>query len=260
MMMMGMNKSNDGNSSGLSEKLIAILLEKLFDDSNGNGNGKSDDLMKFMLAQNMQTQQLMMSMINNKNNNQVPQVNPYLDGMVALLKSQAEMGNSVVLDKIKELEMRSQGVDSLGEAKRVLDYMSSFKHLLGGSNSTPEVLAHEKDMKILDYERERQLKEEDLKDKRMGQIGDMLNTSIKTFADMISKPAAEAIKTKIEGMGKTPVPSSVGVPREILNKEIDLGDLNMSEANPTIPEADLQLQEQAKVGQRSDRFRVIKAI
>ena len=130
LMAMNMNKGSNGGGNALQEKLLGMVIEKMFKDNNNNGNKSGDnELLKYVMQQNLQTQELMMKMITQKNEppKQDNSQNLFMKELFTMVKSQTDFENTFLRDKINTLEMRQNSNDPLGEAKRMMDYISTFK-------------------------------------------------------------------------------------------------------------------------------------
>jgi hypothetical protein len=252
---LGLNKNNNNSNGGLTEKILGILLDKVLDNGGNKNNSSSNDkFMEFMMQQNLKTQELLMNLLTkqnapaeNKNNND------FMKELFGIVKNQGSMENSFLRDKLREMEMRIQGGDSLGEAKRVIDYIKTFKGFFGNDRTTPETMDHELKLKQMDFDQDRQLKEERSRTSRMEQIGSMINNTIETFGKVLGEPVAEAAKAKIEQYtesAKHPSKDALRISPTNLQKEIDLGDLEALEAD--LAEAENPL----KSNGRSPRFKV----
>jgi len=259
LMAMNMNKGNNGGGNALQEKLLGMVIEKMFKDNNNGSKGSGDnELLKYVMQQNLQTQELMMKMITQKNEppKQDNQNNLFMKELFAMVKGQTDFENSFLRDKINTLEMRQNSNDPLGEAKRMMDYITTFKGAFSGGNTTPEAMEHELKMKGMTYDQKRQETEDARRTTNMEQIGSMINNTIETFGKILGEPIAEAAKSKIEQFteeAKNPKEKvqKVRISPEQLREEIDLGNLENLET-------DLQQFEnrQEPVNGRSSRFRV----
>jgi len=140
-------KGNDNNGGGgLSDKLLGVIIEKLFkDEGKGKKSGNGDmDIIKMMMAQNMKTQEMIMNMVIKQNApKQENQSQNFMKEIFGMIKSQSDFENTMLREKLKELELRQNQTDPLGEAKRMIDFINTFKPLLGGGNPTPESMNHE---------------------------------------------------------------------------------------------------------------------
>lgn len=261
LMMMGMNKNNDGGD--LTQKILGVLVERLLTNNNGNGKKEGGDMeiFKLMMQQNMQTQQMMMGMITKQN--ALPpenQNNSFMKEIFGMMKGQSDLENSMLREKLHELEMRQNQTDPLGEAKRMLDYVKTFGNAFGSGNQSPEAMKHELDMKNMDYEQNRQAKEGHMRTQRMDQIGGMINNTIETFGKVLGEPMAEAAKAKIEQFAenvKNPLPpekQKIRISPEKLREEIDLGDLEK------LDELEEELQYENPEGEKTrKRFKVAES-
>ncbi len=272
LMAMNMNKGSNGGGNNLQEKLLGMVIEKMFKDNNNNGNkGSSDnDLLKYVMQQNQQNQELLMKIILQKN--EVPkqdQNNLFMKELFSMVKGQTDFENTFLREKINTLEMRQNSNDPLGEAKRMMDYITTFKGAFGAGNSTPESMAHDIKLKELTFEQARQVNEDTRRTANMAQIGEMINNTISTFGQILGEPIAEAAKSKIEQFTedaktpkvqkvriapeqpKNPEVQKVRISPEQLREEIDLGDLKNLET-------DLEKFEnrQEEIQGRSSRFKV----
>jgi hypothetical protein len=211
-------------------------------------------MTKFMMI-------MMMNMMNNmmnQNNQQPKQDNSnsrILETLINTINGQRDIEKQILMDKMKELEMRTMGNDPLGEAKRVVDYMKTFRSMFG-NNSSPEALEHERKLKEMEFKQRKQLHEEESRDRRMEQIGEMVNKSLGTFAEVLSKPAGEAVKRQIEKMGErgeVDLNDLGDIP-----DEMDLGELDFDQAD--IPEQPQPQEVPAYSGkkQRSPLFKVFE--
>jgi len=231
---------NNGNHNegSLVDKILGILLDKAFTNNNGNNhnNGNSsNDIIKLIMTQNQHNQEMLMKMIevkniptpNNSNNN-------FMKEMFTMVKSQGDLENSFLREKLRDIEQRVQPTDSLGDAKRMMEYAQSFRGFLGGGNQTPEVLKHEIKLKELEYEQKRQINEEHMRGERIHNITEMINTTVGAFGKALSEPIMEATKAKVEQYTENikhpeerkKIPK---VSHEALRDEIDLGDLESLE-------------------------------
>jgi hypothetical protein len=228
-------KGNNGGGNDLTQQILGVLVKKMLDGNNGEKKTNNDtEIFKLMMQQNMQTQQMMMSMIMQKNeapaeNSQ----NTFMKEMFGMQREKSDFENSFLKDKIRELEIRSQGNDPLGEAKRMIDYVKTFGSLFGGQNTTPEAMEHELKLRELNFEQQRQVNEESRRVANMEQIGTMINNTIETFGKVLGEPIAEAAKSKIEQFtedAKHPKDvQRVRISPEQYQQEIDLGDLENME-------------------------------
>jgi len=246
-------KGNNGGGNDLTQQILGVLVKKMLDGNSGEKKTNNDtEIFKLMMQQNMQTQQMMMGMIMQKNeapaeNSQ----NTFMKEMFGMQREKSDFENSFLKDKIRELEIRSQGSDPLGEAKRMIDYVKTFGSLFGGQNNSPEAMEHELKLRELNFEQQRQVNEESRRVANMEQIGSMINNTIETFGKVLGEPIAEAAKSKIEQFtedAKHPKDvQRVRISPDQYQQEIDLGDLeNM--------EQDLAQFENAKP--KSARFKV----
>jgi hypothetical protein len=265
LMAMNMNKGNNGGENDLQTKLLGMLMEKMI-KGNGDANKSGGDMemVKLMMQQNMQTQNMLMSMVMKKD--EAPKQDPnnlFMKELFSMVKGQTDFENTFLRDKIQNLEMRQNSNDPLGEAKRMMDYIKTFKGFFGGGNTSPEAMNHEIKLKELTYEQARQATEDARRTANMAQIGEMINNTISTFGQILGEPIAEAAKSKIEAFteqAKNPPPENIEKIRispELLKKEIDLGDLSNLENLENL-ETDLEQFEnrQEQVKGRSPRFKV----
>lgn len=237
-MIMALNmgkKNNNNNGENLSDKLLGMVVEKLFKGSNGDADKSNGDMemFKLMMQQNMQTQNMMMGII--MKNNEAPAENSnnmFMKEMFDMQRSKSDFENTFMKDKLRELELRAQSNDPLGEAKRLMDYMKTFGGGFGGGNVTPESMNHELKLKELSFEQQRQTTEESRRTQNMEQIGTMINNTIETFGKILGEPIAEAAKSKIEQYSenvKNPQESApvqrLKISPQEYQKEVDLGDL-----------------------------------
>jgi hypothetical protein len=232
-------------------------------NGDANKSGGDMEMVKLMMQQNMQTQNMMMAMIAQKNeapkqdNNQN---NLFMKELFSMVKGQTDFENSFLREKINTLEMRQNSNDPLGEAKRMMDYITTFKGAFGGGNTSPEAMAHDIKLKELTFEQARQVNEDARRTSNMTQIGEMINNTISTFGQILGEPIAEAAKSKIEQFtedAKNPKVEKVRISPEQLREEIDLGDLSNLENLENL-ETDLEQFEnrQEQVKGRSPRFKV----
>ena len=267
LMMMGMNKNNGGGENSLQTKLLGMVIEKMFNNNEGNGKKESGDMdiIKMMIAQNMKTQEMIMNMVIKQNAPKPEnQNNTFMKEIFGMIKGQSDQENSMLREKLNNLEMRQNQTDPLGEAKRMLEYVKTFGGAFGGGNQTPATMKHELDIKNMDFEQKRLTKEEARRESNMEQIGGMINNTIETFGKILSEPIAEAAKKKIDQFTeKASQPPPVQKPRispEQYQQKIDLGDLeNLEEDlaqydNPDLTQYNnLPLENQPK---RKSRFKV----
>jgi len=242
-MLLDINKNNNGNNgNGLTEKLLGVLIEKaLSGNNNGNNqNGNSNnEIIKLIMTQNQQNQQMLMKMmeIRNTPSSTNNSNNDFMKEMFGMVKNQGDLENTFLREKLRDMEQRIQPTDSLGDAKRMMEYAQSFKGFFGGGNQTPEGLEHDLKMKTLEYEQNRQINEENRRSANMNQIGEMVTTAIGAFGKALGEPIVEAAKTKVEQFTESVIhpenqPKVKRVPkvsRETLREEIDLGDIESLE-------------------------------
>jgi len=230
--------NNNGDGGGLKDKIIGHLLDKAF-NNNGNNQKESsnNELIKFMMQQNLQNQQLLIKVIEDKKSTPTNSSNnDFMKEILGMVKSQGDFENSFLRDKLRDMEQRIQPTDSLGEAKRVMDFMGGFKTFFGATPQTPDGLNHELKMKELEYEQNRQINEEHMRTKRMDNLTEMINTAIGGIGKVLSEPIAEAAKAKVEQFTegvKHPEEKRkekrLKVSPERLRNEIDLGDIESLE-------------------------------
>lgn len=254
--------NNGGGNNDLVAKILGMILEKMFQGNNGGNIQKEDSgmskFMEYMMQQNIQNQNLLIKLIETKNS--APTANPnneFMKEMFGVVKSQGDLENTFLKDKLREMEARIQPSDSLGEAKKVIDFMGGFKTFLGTTPQTPEALNHEVKIKEMDFEQARQLREEKTQTSRMEYIGDMIQNTVKSFGKALGEPVADAAKAKIEQFTeaiKNPDKKNTQrekISPELYRKEIDLGDLE------NLEEELAEVENAAKTdGSRSPRFRV----
>ena len=256
------NKNNEGGND-LTQKILGVVIEKMFSNNN-NGNAKKDngdmEIFKMMMAQNMQTQQMMMNMITKQNAPpQENQNNTFMKEIFGMVKGQSDMENTMLREKLKELEMRQNQNDPLGEAKRMLDYVKTFGGAFGGGAATPAGMNHELKMKELQFDQQKQNNEEVRRSASMDQIGGMINNTIETFGKILSKPIAAAAKSKLEQyteQAKNPEKKpKTRISPEQLQQEIDLGDLENLEKI----EEELAQYGKPEIQQKTSRFKVAES-
>lgn len=232
-------KKTDGGNGSLSDKIIGILLDKAFNNNGGNTqkteNSTDNTILKYMMEQNLKTQEMLINIMTKKNEAPVQQNNGLVKEFITLFQSQNDLKNSILVDKFNNMEARMQGGDSLGEMKKTVDFMKSVKGFFGSESTTPETMNHELKMKEMDFNQSQQVKEENMRDGRMMYIGDMIKEGIGVLGKTFSEPIAEAAKDKIEQFTESIKNPKEKVPREkvrnkispeILKKEIDLGNLD----------------------------------
>ena len=251
-MLMGLTKGlkGNGNDSELTNKILGIVIEKMFNDKNNGGqkvDSGNDKFMEYMMKQNLQTQEILMNMME-KRNNPAPVENKN-DGLVeklfGLVKSQGDMENSFLKERIKQLELnQNQVADPLDQTVRVVDMMKNIGGFIGGQPKTKDGLEHDFKMKNLEYEQTRQLSEDNRRSSNMNQITEMINETVKTFGKVLSEPIVEATKSKIEQFTESvkhpEKRAKEKVSQHELQEEIDLGDIEnfeeelveMEEQNP----------------------------
>lgn len=232
MMMGGLNTPKD-NGGNMMAEVMKGLISKVFSDEKKN-NGGDNDMMKLMMAQNMQTQQMLMkALIANKNgNNNSPERDTVLKEMLTLIRDREKQKENLLMDKLREVEMRANSGDPLNDLKRMMDYMNSFGIL--DRNANPEMLEHQRKMKEMQFNQEKELRHEELKDHRVNQVSNMIDKAVGSFADILSKPMGKAVKSKLDEMAQPQHQSrQVGqipnIPEGERHDEIDLGDLNLDE-------------------------------
>lgn len=232
MTIMNMKGNNNGDGK-LSEKILGLMVEKMFknEGSGKSGNGEMD-IIKMMMQQNMKTQEMIMNMVIKQNAPQKEtQTNTFMKEIFGMVKSQSDFENSMLREKIKDIELRQNQTDPLGEAKRMMDYINTFKPLLGGGNATPEAMNHELKLKEMAFDHEKVKNDEAHRVANMNQIGDMINNTVETLGKVFGEPVAEAAKAKIEQYTenvKNPPPERKKKNKmspETLRQEIDLGKL-----------------------------------
>jgi len=262
-MLMGLTKGlkGNGNDSELTNKILGIVIEKMFNDKNNGGqkvDSGNDKFMEYMMKQNLQTQEILMNMME-KRNNPAPVENKN-DGLVeklfGLVKSQGDMENSFLKERIKQLEVnQNQVADPLDQTVRVVDMMKNIGGFIGGQPKTKDGLEHDFKMKNLEYEQTRQLSEENRRASNMNQISEMINETIKTFGKVLSEPIAEATKAKMEQFTESVKHPEKRIKEKVsqreLQEEIDLGDIENFE------EELVEMQEQNPP--RRSRFRVTES-
>lgn len=215
-------------------------MERMLKNDGGNGKKESSEspLMKYLIEQNLQTQKMVMAMIEKQNAPKPEnQNNSFMKEIFGIIKGQSDLENSMLREKLNNLEIRQNQTDPLGEAKRMIDYVSTFRGIFGGGNQTPETMKHELDMKNMDFEQKRLAKEETRRETNMEQLTGMINNTVETFGKALSEPIAAAAKRKIDQLGeKAKQPPPVRKPRispEQYQQKIDLGDLEKLEEDLT---------------------------
>jgi len=233
MMLMG-NKEKGGEQTIMQQLMTKIILDKFDDKTPKNQPDSSQDMMfKFMI--------IMMQNIMNAQNQKTSQPtqpsagSPLEQKLVELVALQNRNEKQILMDKIKELEYRTSQSDPLGDAKRMLDYVKTFGSMFGGAR-TPEVMTHELEMEKLKFEKDKEARTEAIKEQRMAQVGDMINKSIGTFAEVLSKPAAEAVKGKLDNIGREK-PARYGETQYEAGygEEVDLDQFDMEEDEMPYP-------------------------
>lgn len=214
--MMMMNQNNQ-QPSNIVELVTALKgLKEMSDDGNHNnsqGNSNMNEAMMLMLMQKMMNQ-------NNQPRNNKDSNNDKLTAqLIGLITNQSNMERQIVMDKLKELEYRSVQSDPMGEAKRMIDYMKSFKTLFGG-NSSPEQLNHDLEMQKLQFEQSKELRKVDESESKMNQIGGLISDSIRTFSDVLSKPIAEGLKERIENPKEREIDFTGSIPIDDLDMKV----------------------------------------
>ena len=265
-MMAIMNMKGDNNGGGgLSDKLLGVIIEKMFNDKgNDKKSGNGDmDIIKMMMAQNMKTQEMIMNMVIKQNApKQENQSQNFMKEIFGMIKGQSDFENTMLREKLKELELRQNQTDPLGEAKRMIDFINTFKPLLGGGNPTPEAMNHEIKLKEMAFDQQKITNEEQQRATSMNQIQGMVNNTIETLGKVFGEPVAEAAKAKIEQYTeniKNPEEAPRNKPRMKvskgqLQKEIDLGDLE------NLEEELAQYEDQYEVEPRkTSRFKVAES-
>jgi len=237
-MAMGGLKNNNNGNGGLSDKILGMLIDKVFNNNGGNNqkaaSSTDNTILKYMMEQNLKTQEMLINIMSKKNEPPVQQNNIWQKELFTLVQNQSDLKNSMLIDKLKDMEMRMQGSDSLGEMRKVIDFVKSIKGVFGGEATTPEAMTHELKVKEMDFNQSRQIKEENMRDGRMIYIGDMIKEGIGVLGKTFSEPIAEAAKDKIEQFTESIKNPKEKVPRnkispEILKQEIDLGNLDTFE-------------------------------
>nr|BDI55181.1 MAG: hypothetical protein [uncultured archaeon] len=244
-------KKTDGGNDSLSDKVIGILLDKAFDNNGGQkADSGNDKFMEYMMKQNLQTQEILMNMMEKKNTPAPVEKN---DGLVeklfGVIKNQGELENTFLKERIKQLEInQSQGTDPLNETIRVVDVMKSIGGFIGGQPRTKDGLDHDLNMKTLEFEQTRQLSEDNRRASNMNQITEMVNEGIKSFGKVFSEPITEVAKAKMEQFTDSVKHPEKKTSQRELQQEIDLGDLEEIED-------ELAEMQEEKIPRRS-RFKV----
>ena len=241
-MLTSLFKNNNNGGNNMTDKVLGIILDKLF-ANNGNNNNQNvnsnDKIMELMMQQNLQTQKMLMSIMENRNTAPVVKNNDsgLIKELFGVIKTQSELENSYLKDKLNRIESQPQGLDPLAETARVIDFMKTVKGAFGSGNQSEASLKHEVRMKELEYENNRQSNEEITRVKRMDGMQELINNSIKTVGKVLSEPIAEAAKAKVEQFTesiKHPNTRQNGkVSPEMLKNEIDLGDIENLEEEIT---------------------------
>jgi hypothetical protein len=251
MMMSGLNAPKD-NGGDMMGEIMKGLINKVFSNDEKKSGG-DNDIMKLMMAQNMQTQQMLMKALiaNNNKGNGSSERDTVMKEMLELIRDREKQKESLLMDKLREVEMRASSGDPLNDLKRMMDYMNSFGIL--NQNQNPEVLEHQRKMKELEFQQQREMREEELKDKRVNQVSNMIDKAVGTFADVLSKPTAQAVKSKLDQMSQSAqqggqMPQIPDIPEDERHDEIDLGDLNL--------ENEMNEQPEPQTGGRMPRFSV----
>jgi len=192
LMMMMMMGQNQGQQSGIVELVTALKAMKEMSNEDNKGNGNNDMQMMMMMLlmqqQNQRNQPVQDSGINEKDK---------LTAQLFQLISQQNISErKVVMDKLKEIEYRSAGADPMSDAKRMIEYMGTFKSLFGGTQS-PEAMTHDLEIQKLKFEQQKEMRKSDESEKRMSQVGDLISKSIGTMADVLAKPMAEGLKNRM---------------------------------------------------------------
>ncbi len=228
----GLNKEKN-NGNGLSDKILGMLIDKVFNNNNNNQKAASSNdntILKYMMEQNLKTQEMLINIMAKKNEPPVQQNNIWQKELFTLVQNQSDLKNSMLIDKLKDMEMRIQGGDSLGEMKKVIDFVKSIKGVFGGGTTTPETMTHELKVKEMDFNQAQQVKEENMRDGRMMYIGDMIKEGIGVLGKTFSEPIAEAVKDKAaqftESIKNPKEKVRKKISPEILKQEIDLGNLD----------------------------------
>lgn len=263
-MMMGLKGQNGNNNNGgdnMQTEIMKMIIQDFLNKKNQPvASNEGGDMIKLMMAQMQQQNQLVLQLIANKNQPAQSQSPPMMKDLLNIVQGQNSLQQNMLMDKIKQLEYQTQGADPLGEAKRMMDYMKTFKTFFGGAAS-PDSMEHEYKMKTLEFEQGKQLKEEELKDIRMSQIGDIINKGIGTFADALAKPTADIMSQKLTEFSQkatnTPnTPNKFNVPPADMSGEIDLGDLdNLEDKTLNLQNPPMEFSPHA----RSKRFEIREA-
>lgn len=237
-MMMMMNQNQPSNIVELVTAL-KTLKEMSGEDNKSSGNNEMmTTMMMFLLQQNMQ--QAKQAPRHEKNDRDT-----LTTELIKLITKQSNLERQVIMDKMKDLEYR-QTSDPLGEAKKMIDYMKTFKTLFGGALSS-DGMKHEIDLKKLEYDHAKdQIKAQEV-DKRMNQVGEYVEKAIQTVGKLVSTPAADKIKAGLESL-KTKHQNDD-------SPELDLNDLPETDfALPPYPQEFEE--EQPQTEKKKSRFRV----
>lgn len=197
MLLMGQNQKEPTQILDLVNALKVMKEMNKEEGIQGTGLGGNTELTNtliiWLLQQNMQKAQQQISKPDNSRE--------LTAELIKLINQQNNLQRQMLLDKIKELEQRAQPSDPLMEATKVIEYFKSFRTLFGGAQ-TSESMEHERELKKMDWEQQKEARKMAESDKRLEQVGNLIDRSVGAFADALSKPVSEAVQKTVEKIGK----------------------------------------------------------
>ncbi len=225
MMLMGQNQSQPNS---IVELVTALkTMKEMSDEDKPKGNGNNDMQMMLMM--------LMMQQQNQRNQPKqdtgINEKDKLTAQLFQLISQQNVTERQLVMDKLKEIEYRAANVDPMNEAKRMIDYMGTFKTLFGGEQ-TPAAMSHDLELQKLKFEQQKDMRKSVEQESRMSQVGDLISKSIGTFADVLAKPMADGLKNRIENPRHPKQPDYGQVPMSMDDLDLDIDKIPPDYYNP----------------------------
>jgi len=256
MMMMMMNRQNPQQQTPRQSTSILDLVKAMKELKSLTNEDKRPDNQNNDLNQAM----TLMMMERFMQNQQPAQGTNQLDlvkYLTTLIADQNKVKEDILTDKLRQLEYQVSKYDPLEEGAKMIEYMKNFKTLFGGS-MTPEGLKHELDMKRLEMEEVRETRRNDDDDRKMTQIGSIIEKTVDTLSATLSEPIARGLEAR---MSKGPKK------KRSYEAEGDLDDIDLDDLEDDMdyeqelakhPEYEEQMADVSAIKRRNrSRFRVV---
>lgn len=257
LMMMLMNKQTPNQNQGPPQKATSLLdlvkamkelksLTKEDQKPAPQGNDMNQAITLMLMERLMQ-------------NNQAPQQGTnqldLVKYLTTIIADQNKMKEELMTDKLRQLEFQITKYDPMEEGAKMIEYMKNFKTLFGG-NMTPEGLKHELDLKRLEIEEQREMRHQGEDDRKMIQIGSIIEKTVDTLSETLAVPIAKGLEKRMAQSKKRKEYSGEGLPDDIDLAELEAGQEYDENINPGSPPEDYTDISAMRRRNRS-RFRIV---